>query len=409
MAEVRRILRRYVKGEGIEEKRVKDLSLSDGILWSVYSSATSSYLVPLTFFILKSKDPAGIIIGVPFLVVPIAQFFAYHHSKVASDLRRTTLIMTLLDRVLWLPLVLLLFIRIPFIDDVVYIILFLSLRTFFASFSGTTWTLWVPFLVPIGERNQYFSIRNFYMKIFSLVGLLIGIGIFSVSLGERLQFTFLILISLLFSTASLLIMRNIPSSNLRNESTMTKDSRNKHFVFLLGSVGLFVLSYSGLLTYFQLYLVDKNYMHVPMTFYSALMILISFSFIISQIYLGKLANIIGNSRSLIIGGVLLLAVPLLLVFSRSIQAAIAESILFGVVQSISSLNIFNEMLLRASDRKVKSVSSFNTVQSLALGSGPVLGNIIIIFSRIDIYSLFAAFFFLSLLSLLLFVIYTLRY
>lgn len=276
MAEVRRILRRYVKGEGIEEKRVKDLSLSDGILWSVYSSAMSSYLVPLTFFILKSKDPAGIIIGVPFLVVPIAQFFAYHHSKVASDLRRTTLIMTLLDRVLWLPLVLLLFIRIPFIDDVVYIILFLSLRTFFASFSGTTWTLWVPFLVPIGERNQYFSIRNFYMKIFSLVGLLIGIGIFSVSLGERLQFTFLILISLLFSTASLLIMRKIPSSNLTNESTMTKDSRNKHFVLLLGCVGLFVLSYSGLFTYFQLYLVDKNYMHVPLTFYSALMILVSF-------------------------------------------------------------------------------------------------------------------------------------
>ena len=127
------------------------------------------------------------------MVVPIAQFFAYHHSKVVSDLRRTTLIMTLLDGVLWLPHVLILFIRIPFIDDVVYIILFLSLRTFFASFSGTTWTLWVPFLVPIGDRNQYFSIRNFYMKIFSLVGLLIGIGIFSVSLGERLQFTFLYL------------------------------------------------------------------------------------------------------------------------------------------------------------------------------------------------------------------------
>jgi MFS family permease len=129
----------------------------------------------------------------------------------------------------------------------------------------------------------------------------------------------------------------------------------------------------------------------------------------SQIYLGKLANIIGNSRSMLIGGVLLLAVPLLLVFSHSIQATIAVSILFGVVQSISSLNIFNEMLLRASDRKVKLVSSFNTVQSFALGSGPVLGNIILIFSRIDIYSLFAAFFFLSLLSLLLFVIYTWRY
>ena len=403
------MLRRFAKGEGTIEKRVMDLSLSDGILWSVYSSITSNYLVPLTLFILGSRDPVGLIIGIPFLIVPIAQFFAYHHSKAATDLRRTTLSITFLDRILWLPLVFLLFIRIPFTDDVVFIILFLSIRTFFASFSGTTWTLWVPFLVPVGSRNQYFSIRNFYMKIFSLVGLFIGIGIFSISFEERLQYTLLILISLVFSTASLLIMRNIPSSNLRSELTADKGSKDRQFLFLLGNVGLFGIITSGLITYFQFYLIDRDYMHIPLTFYSILMILISVSFIISQIYWGKLANIIGNSRSLVIGVLLLLAVPILLIFNHSIVTAVAASILFGVVQSNSSLNIFNEMLLRGSDRKVKSVSSFNTVQSLALGSGPVLGNVILFFSHITIYSLFAAFFFLSLLSLLLFVIYTLRY
>jgi len=122
---------RFTSGEGNIEKKVMDLSLSDGVLWSVYSSITSNYLVPLTIFILGSKDPAGLIVGIPLFIVPVAQYFAYHKSRVTCDLRRTTLFITFLDRVLWLPLVLLLFLNIQFIYEVIFIIAFLSLRTFF--------------------------------------------------------------------------------------------------------------------------------------------------------------------------------------------------------------------------------------------------------------------------------------
>ncbi|MGC8655943.1 MAG: MFS transporter [Thermoplasmata archaeon] len=400
---------RFTRGKGNVEKKVMDLSLSDGVLWSVYSSITSSYLVPLTIFILGSRDPAGLIVGFPLFIVPVAQYFAYHKSRVTSDLRRTTLFITFLDRILWLPLILLLFLNISFVYDVIFIITFLSARTFFASFSGTTWTLWVPFLITESKRNEYFSKRNFYMKIFSLIGFLIGIGIFSLNIHERIQYTVLIVISLIFSTASLLVMRNIPSSNLINERYSGKRGWNRSFLLFLAGIGLFGLIYSGLITYFQYYLIDKNYLGMPVAYYSILMIIISLSFIFSQIFWGRLANIIGNSKSLLIAGILLFCIPLLLIIYHSFISAVAASILFGMVISNSSLNIFNEMLRRASNEKVKSVSSYNTLQSLSQGSGPIIGNFILLNSHYDIFTLFTWFLVLSLLSILLLLIYTLRY
>ena len=400
---------RFTRGEGNVEKKVMDLSMSDGVLWSVYSSITSSYLVPLTIFILGSRDPAGLIVGFPLFIVPVAQYFAYHKSRVTSDLRRTTLFITFLDRILWLPLILLLFLNIPFVYDVIFIITFLSARTFFASFSGTTWTLWVPFLISESKRNEYFSKRNFYMKIFSLIGFLIGIGIFSLNIHEKIQYTVLIVISLIFSTASLLVMRNIPSSNLINERYSGKSGWNRSFLLFLAGIGLFGLIYSGLITYFQYYLIDKNYLGMPVAYYSILMIIISLSFILSQIFWGRLANIIGNSKSMLIAGILLFCIPLLLIIYHSFISAVAASILFGMVISNSSLNIFNEMLRRASNEKVKSVSSYNTLQSLSQGSGPIIGNVILLNSHYDIFTLFTWFLVLSLLSILILLIYTLRY
>ncbi len=400
---------RFTRGEGNVEKKVMDLSMSDGVLWSVYSSITSSYLVPLTIFILGSRDPAGLIVGFPLFIVPVAQYFAYHKSRVTSDLRRTTLFITFLDRILWLPLILLLFLNIPFVYDVIFIITFLSARTFFASFSGTTWTLWVPFLISESKRNEYFSKRNFYMKIFSLIGFLIGIGIFSLNIHEKIQYTVLIVISLIFSTASLLVMRNIPSSNLINERYSGKSGWNRSFLLFLAGIGLFGLIYSGLITYFQYYLIDKNYLGMPVAYYSILMIIISLSFILSQIFWGRLANTIGNSKSMLIAGILLFCIPLLLIIYHSFISAVAASILFGMVISNSSLNIFNEMLRRASNEKVKSVSSYNTLQSLSQGSGPIIGNFILLNSHYDIFTLFTWFLVLSLLSILILLIYTLRY
>lgn len=409
MTSLKDYVSRFIKGVGSVERRAMDLSLSDGILWSVYSSMTSSYLVPLTVFILGSRDPAGLIIGMPFLIVPAAQYFAYRQSNVSLDLKKTTIWITLLDRLLWLPLLFLIFFRISFIDDVVLIIIFLSIRTFFASFSGTTWTLWVPFLISSENRNTYFSIRNFYMKIFSLVGFIIGIGIFSLSLEMKIKYTFLIIVSMVFSTASLLIMRNIPSSSLRNEGIFYRRPVDRSFIIFLFITALFVIASSGLSTYFQYYLIDKDYLSVPVTYYSFFMIVMSLSFILSQILWGKIANKIGNPRSLVIGSFLFILIPVSLLLFHSIYGALLASIIIGIVQSNSTLNIFNEMLARASAQKVKSVSSYNLIQSMAQGSGPIIANLILILLHYDIQALFGFFLIMAVASSILFIIYTLQY
>ncbi len=403
------LLRRFTRGDGSAERKVMDLSLSDGVLWSVYSSITSYYLVPITIFILGVKDPVGLIVGIPFLIVPLAQLFAYKKAKKTNDLRKTTLLITLMDRILWLPLVFFIFIRISFYIDVLSIILILSIRTFFASFSGTTWTLWVPFLISPEKRNRYFSLRNSYMKVFSLIGLFIGTAIFATNMGKMNQYALLIIISLIFSSASLLIMRNIPTSNLINESAGSRGSLDKKFILFLSSIGLFILVSSGFVTYFQYFLIDTRFLHLSLTLYSWIMIIISISYIVSQIFWGRIANIIGNAISLTIGMGLFVLLIVLLVFFNSIISVFASAIILGIVQSNTSLNIFNEMLKRASAKKVKSVSSYNTIQSLAQGGGPIIGNALMIVFTFNIHYLFISFVVLAFISLILFIIYTSRY
>ncbi len=409
MMELKLLLRRFTRGDGSAERKVMDLSLSDGVLWSVYSSITSYYLVPITIFILGVRDPVGLIVGIPFLIVPLAQLFAYKEAKKTNDLRKTTLLITLMDRILWLPLVFFIFIRVSFYIDVLSIILILSLRTFFASFSGTTWTLWVPFLISPEKRNRYFSLRNSYMKVFSLIGLFIGTAIFAINMGEMNQYALLIIISLIFSSASLLIMRNIPTSNLINESTESKGSLDNKFILFLSSIGLFILVSSGFVTYFQYFLIDARFLHLSLTLYSWIMIIISISYIISQIFWGRIANFIGNALSLTIGMGLFVLLIILLVFFNSIIYVFASAIILGIVQSNTSLNIFNEMLKRASAQKVKSVSSYNTIQSLAQGGGPIIGNALMIVFLFNIHYLFISFVVLAFFSLILFIIYTSRY
>ncbi len=403
------LLRRFTRGDGSAERKVMDLSLSDGVLWSVYSSITSYYLVPITIFILGVKDPVGLIVGIPFLIVPLAQLFAYKEARKSSDLRKTTLLITLMDRILWLPLLFFIFIRISFYIDVLSIILILSLRTFFASFSGTTWTLWVPFLISPEKRNSYFSLRNSYMKVFSLMGLFIGTTIFAINMGEMNQYALLIIISLIFSSASLLIMRNIPTSNLIKESTESKALLDNKFILFLSSTGLFILVSSGFVTYFQYFLIDARFLHLSLTLYSWIMIVISISYIVSQIFWGRIANIIGNAITLTIGMGLFVLLIVLLVFFNSLISVFASAIILGIVQSNTSLNIFNEMLKRASAQKVKSVSSYNTIQSLAQGGGPIIGNALMIVFLFNIHYLFISFVVLAFFSLIIFIIYTSRY
>ncbi|MGP6206412.1 MFS transporter [Cuniculiplasma sp. SKW3] len=383
-------------------KSTEKLSISDGSFWAIYSSMTTPFLVPLSIPFFGKNAPIGYITGIPVFLVPLAQFYAVRFTKRSENLKKLTVFITFLDRLLWIPVILLIFIP-DETERLLLMVLLLSLRTFFASASSTTWTLWVPTIIPTSVRNKYFSQRNFIMKIFSLVGYFIALFIFAGIRNYTVAMLTVFLVGvLLFSTISLAIMTQMPSFALpveeRREHRKTDIKFKSFIIFII----IFYLGSSLLMPYFQLYILSSSYLNLSTYTYTIIFIIISISAITSQLYWGRIADKYGLRRTIIINLFLTLLLILLIIDSKNLLEIISPSIVIGVTQSGLGLTLFNEMIGRSTSSRITSVSMYNLSQSLASASGPILGNIIFDFAPNHIVFIFLVSLVLVTLSTILF-------
>ena len=125
--------RKWFLGSGTDEEKTMDLSISDGVFWTIYSNMTSPYIVAFSILVIGPTAPVGYIIGIPYLVVPLAQYFAVKLSRRTVDLRSLTIKITIFDRGVWILIALLVFLRGYLLLSFLMIVL-LSVRVFFSSF-----------------------------------------------------------------------------------------------------------------------------------------------------------------------------------------------------------------------------------------------------------------------------------
>ncbi|MCL6015238.1 MAG: MFS transporter, partial [Candidatus Thermoplasmatota archaeon] len=71
-------------------KTTANLSVTDGLFWSIYSSLTTPFVIPLSIFLLGQSAPVGYITGFPVLVVPLAQYLSRYFSRKVKDLKKLT-------------------------------------------------------------------------------------------------------------------------------------------------------------------------------------------------------------------------------------------------------------------------------------------------------------------------------
>ncbi len=377
------------------------LSITDGAFWAIYTSMTTPFLVPLIIVILGNNAPVGYMVGLPVLLVPLAQILSQKASRRASDLKALTIAITFFDRLLWVPIIFMVFVH-GYFDRFFLLVLFLSLRAFFASFSGTTWTLWVPTVVPAGHRISYFARRNFVMKIFSLVGYALALGIF-LRISDEITALLVVFLtgSILFSSLSLYVMARIPSFSLstddRNERKPIDSGFSRYMLFAV----VWSIGYTMVLPYFQLYVVSANFLNQSGTFYTILFVVLSAASISSQLFWGKFSGRYGNMPAILISGVMS-AVASLAIFTISSPLAIfVPTIVYGVAQSGITLAMFNEMVGKAASSRVKSVSYYALTQSLAGAVGPIFANFLFDIGRYRVEPVFIAAFSLMGVSLVI--------
>lgn len=378
----------YIRGSADSVKTTENLSVTDGAFWAIYSSMTAPFLVPLIIVILGNNAPVGYVVGVPVLLVPLAQYLSQKASRAAHDLKRLTILITLFDRLLWVPIIFMVFVHGNF-DKIFLLLLLLSLRTFFASFSGTTWTLWVPTVVPTEDRAMYFSRRGFIMKIFSLVGYILALGVFLRIPDEVTALLVVFLVgSLLFSSLSLFFMSRIPSFSLSGEDKKTDGTPGSSFMRYLVFTVIWSIGYGMVLPYLQLYVISGNFLGQSETFYTILFITLSIASISSQLFWGRFSQKYGNTVSILITGTLSALATAMLLLTTSPVAVFIPAILYGSAQSGVALTMFNEMIARSVKSRIKAVSAYNLGQSLSAAFGPILANFLFDMTGFDIRSVF---------------------
>ncbi len=363
-----------------------DLSITDGIFWTVYSNMTAPYLVAFALLIIGPSAPVGYIIGIPYLIVPLAQYAAVVYSRRSSDLRNLTIKITFFDRVIWVAISLLIFLR-GYLLLSTLLISFLTFRIFFSSFSGTTWTSWVPAAIGSKKRNLYFSKRNFFLRFFSLVGYGISSLVFYFFGDTREAYLTLFLGSLIFSTISLMVMGRIPPFKAEKEDGTVSDTTRKLFSYLIFTL-LTGIGLSAFSPYLQLYILSTDFLALSPEIYTLVITVIALSAISSQIYWGRLIEKIGNLRAILISGIAISIVPLLTSLTHSLIILLFTVILLGLMQSGFTLAAFNELISRSERRRISGVSVYSLVQSLSVGTGPVIANLVFDINTKSLVSVF---------------------
>ena len=352
------------------------LSITDGIFWAVYTSMTSTFVVPLSIIMLGPSAPIGYIVGLPVLLVPAAQHSARILARRTSDLKKLTIRTTLFDRLLWIPVIFLIFAH-GYILRLSLLLVFLSLRTYFSSLSGTTWTLWVPSVVPESHRSIYFARRNAAMKIFSLMGYLVALGIFLRIPGRTISVMLVFLVgTLLFSNLSLYIMSRIPKFNLKSEERTPGSPINTEFKIFLIFSAIWYFGSSSSSPFFQLFIISGKFLAETQTFYTVVFIVMGSVSFATQMLWGRFSSRNGHLRTIILSAFFLIAGTLLINEVRVSYEIFLPAILIGAGQSGTALSIFNEMIGRAYNSKISSVSLYNLVQSIFSSLGPIMANFI---------------------------------
>ncbi|MGP6220636.1 MFS transporter [Caldiplasma sukawensis] len=381
-------LKRYFKTQSDIVSTTEYLSISDGALWAIYSAMTGTYIVPLSIYLFGNNAPVGLITGLPYILLPAAQYFSGNYSEKTGSIKKLTVITTLLDRILWIPPVLLLFFPSQIRMISIFIVL-LSIRFFFGSFSGTTWTLWIPSIVPASHRNTYFSKRNAIMKFFSLAGYLFSSLIFLYIKDEKIAlFTTYLIGVVIFSSASIALMMKIPDHKLE-KSSMTAQSEHSRYGTFLIFVILLSTGLSGFYPFYQLQILSDHFLGVSVFQYTIIIIIISLSFIVSQLIFGKISKRIPIERTAALSILIFIIGLIAILIFANYYVVIFTGILYGISQSGTSLTVFNMMLARIGNKKTKNVSLYNLFSTSGSVGGPLISQILFYSTGLNSVYIFA--------------------
>ncbi len=357
------------------------LSVMDGASYAAMLGLIQNYVTPLALVLKATTAQVGLLFSIPNLMVAFSQMTAPDLSERAGTRKRFILPMVFLHAVMYIPILL-----IPFIvqgSQVWWLIAFVTVSAVLGSISNPAWGSLMADLVPIRFRGRYFSARGRIAGIITLAFSFIAGGVLQVFTG-----TPFIGFAILFGGAAAFRLLSFYFLSQMYEPESPENGHDDpsllHMVRHVGSsnLGRFTL-YTALIMFstniaspfFSVYMLrDLNFNYVT---YTVVISSVSVSTLVFLTFWGRRADIAGNMKVIKVTSWLLPVVPLLWLASNNIFYLIFAQIISGFAWSGFNLAAVNFVYDASEDQnRTKHIAVFNTITSLAICSGALIGGYI---------------------------------
>jgi MFS family permease len=407
----------------IDDKHIRTglkYAISDGILWAIMFGFAENFLVPFALVFSASAFQVSLIQGSAQLGVGIAQLLGARFIIKFRQRKKMTIFTSRIQALSWIMVFFItLWLKSPWV-----ILIFYFTGLFVANFSGPGWLSWMNDLVPQKYRGEYWGLRNKAIGFTQFAAIAMG--------GVLLYFARkvdreLLAFGFLFCCAFAARFANfIPLGKQYEPPMLINDSGSQYkFQIFLGKLfttnfGRFAL-FSVLMTFainfmaplipvYVLKTLQFNYLQF--TIITMMPIVASFIFFT---YWGRLADIYGNYRILLVTSVAIPLIALLWSFLTHFPSLILLQAFSGFVFAgfnLSTINFIFDAVRRENISKIGAF--FNTLNTSCIFLGALAGGLTVKFlGKVDVsrflsLNTFTAVFLISALIRLIIVLFFIR-
>ncbi|MCD6496634.1 MAG: MFS transporter [Candidatus Aenigmarchaeota archaeon] len=163
-----------------EKERYESMSasVSDGFFSAILFYLTSTFFGAFALALGADNTYIGLLASVPLIFWTVAQYPAAKAVDRNGNRKLITLASLAASRLLIIPLILLPTMHMA--NPLAFLIVFVSMSSFFNAFSNPSWASWIADIVPANIRGRFFSTRLRKYTAASIIALLFSAGVFTV-------------------------------------------------------------------------------------------------------------------------------------------------------------------------------------------------------------------------------------
>lgn len=323
----------------------KKLSIMEGMLSCGIAVLNAGFVFTALALYFKSTPFIIAFLSAIPIITQGAQVFTLKIYRIFKTRKKAFIIIAIMSRGIYLliPLMIVLDFKSPYI-----LVFILILHNLFGTILGNIWTATMQFVIKSDERAEYFSKRNLYIS----VATMIYFYLYGYALNKFDPKTGLFIVTLLMSISSIIsvVLLNkhfVPCLDFKTTDKMSffAPLRDNDFLKFLVFAIFWILGNELTKPFFSYYQVQI--LNVNKQYLGSLSVVSGIISIILYLFLGKMTKKIGNERLLFVGIMISTVNFLLYIFINSSNFKYIlsiEAVINGFANSIVGLTFFNMLL-----------------------------------------------------------------